>query len=53
MVDCLSEGIGNITDALTKTGLMDNAVIVFTTDNGGPIHECAGIGASNFPLRGG
>ena len=53
MVHCLSEGIGNITHALRSSGLMDNTVIIFTTDNGGPIHECAGIGASNFPLRGG
>ena len=53
MVHALSEGIGNITAAMEAKGMMANAVIIFTTDNGGPIHECAGIGASNLPLRGG
>ena len=32
--------------------LRTNEVIVVTTDNGGPVIDCAGIGASNLPLRG-
>ena len=27
-------------------------IVIVTTDNGGPIVDCAGIGASNWPLRG-
>ncbi|XP_060561486.1 arylsulfatase B-like [Ruditapes philippinarum] len=47
MVSALDEAVGDITDALETKGIMDNAVIVFTTDNGG--HYYAG---SNLPLRG-
>ncbi|CAE7482551.1 ARSB [Symbiodinium microadriaticum] len=53
MVTAVDEGIGNVTRALEAKGMLSDAIIVVTTDNGGPVHECAGIGASNFPLRGG
>ena len=53
MVSAVDEGIGNITDALEAKGMLANSVVIVTTDNGGPVHECAGIGASNYPLRGG
>ncbi|XP_060599619.1 arylsulfatase J-like [Ruditapes philippinarum] len=48
MVSALDEAVGNITGALEANGFMDNAVIVFTTDNGGKATE----GGSNYPLRG-
>jgi len=48
MVSAMDEGIGNITRTLQEEGLFDDTIIVFTTDNGGPVFE----GANNFPLRG-
>lgn len=53
MVTAVDEGIGNITKALEEKGMLANSVVIVTTDNGGPIVDCAGIGASNRPLRGG
>ncbi|CAK8993557.1 unnamed protein product [Durusdinium trenchii] len=53
MVSAVDEGIGNITRKLQEKGMLADAVVIVTTDNGGPIVDCAGIGASNLPLRGG
>jgi arylsulfatase B len=58
MLSALDEGVGNVTAALEAQGLLDNTIIFFTADNGGPI-ECPenicgdSTGATNFPLRGG
>eukprot|EP01083_Nonionella_stella_P157385 510957_1 len=40
--------IGDIVHELNDTGLWDNTLIIFTTDNGAPSED----GGSNFPLRG-
>eukprot|EP00438_Fugacium_kawagutii_P030153 Skav235175 [mRNA] locus=scaffold721:218084:219574:- [translate_table: standard] len=53
MVTAVDEGIGNITRALEEKGMLENSVVIVTSDNGGPVEECGGIGASNLPLRGG
>lgn len=53
MLTAADEGVGNVTEALKQTGLWDNTLIVFTTDNGGPTEVCAVQGSSNYPLRGG
>jgi arylsulfatase A-like enzyme len=49
MVDSLDQGIGRVADALQRGGLMDNTIILFVSDNGGP----RGQGASNGKLRAG
>ncbi|KAK3596802.1 hypothetical protein CHS0354_036641 [Potamilus streckersoni] len=48
MVSALDEAVGNITAVLRERGFMDNLLLVFTTDNGGPTFA----GANNLPLRG-
>ena len=53
MLSAVDEGIGNVTDALKARGALDNTVVVFTTDNGGPTTTGDGVGARNWPLRGG
>lgn len=35
MVTALDESVGKVYKALKKTGMLDNTVLVFTTDNGG------------------
>ncbi|XP_020614263.1 arylsulfatase I-like, partial [Orbicella faveolata] len=53
MVASLDESVGNITKALKRSGLYDNSVIVFTTDNGGAPWGFNWNQGSNYPLRGG
>nr|KAG5695412.1 hypothetical protein BaRGS_033537 [Batillaria attramentaria] len=48
MVAILDEAIGNITSYLESTTYMDNLLIIFTTDNGGPVWDAG----NNWPLRG-
>lgn len=48
MVAAMDEGIGEIVAALDKTGLRQNTLIVFCSDNGGPL---PGVVTSNGPLR--
>ncbi len=48
MVTCMDDAIGNIVSALEKAGQMENTIIIFCSDNGGPIT----LGANNGSLRG-
>jgi arylsulfatase A-like enzyme len=50
MLSAVDEAIGQITDALTKNGLRDNTLILFSSDNGGPNPNRATM---NTPLRAG
>ena len=45
----LDEGIGTVTKLLEEKNMLDNTIIIFTTDNGGQTHK----GSSNWPLRAG
>eukprot|EP01060_Flectonema_neradi_P006604 TRINITY_DN1446_c5_g1_i1.p1 TRINITY_DN1446_c5_g1~~TRINITY_DN1446_c5_g1_i1.p1 ORF type:complete len:572 (+),score=118.17 TRINITY_DN1446_c5_g1_i1:72-1718(+) len=47
MISAMDEAIGNITKTLKTEGMFDNTVIIFSTDNGGPIDD-----DNNYPLRG-
>ena len=49
LIEHMDDGIGKILKTLDETGLSDNTVIVFTSDNGGQIN----VGANNGPLRDG
>ncbi len=49
MISVVDSAVGNITDALKRTGQWNNTLIIYTHDNGAPL----GQGGSNYPLRGG
>ena len=53
ILSCMDEGLGNITNVLQELGYLDdngNTMIIFSSDNGGPIGQ---TGTCNWPLRGG
>ena len=49
MVSAVDDGVGRLLDKLKETGQIDNTIIVFLSDNGGPL---ADNGSNNTPLRG-
>lgn len=40
--------VGNVTEALQQAGLWQNTLVIFASDNGGPLDH-----TTNYPLRGG
>jgi arylsulfatase B len=52
MLALLDESVGEVTKALGEKGMLDDSIIVFTTDNGGPAGGFNLNAASNWPLRG-
>lgn len=55
MIDSLDENVGRLMQALQKTGLDRNTLVVFVSDNGGVIETFGGNEkiTSNLPLRSG
>jgi arylsulfatase A-like enzyme len=49
MVSAVDDGVGNLLDKLKEIGVIDNTIIVFISDNGGPVSD---NGSNNTPLRG-
>lgn len=52
MVEAMDEAVGTVLDQLEKSGVADNTIVVFTSDNGG-LSTSEGSPTSNLPLRGG
>ncbi|HTU24601.1 MAG TPA: sulfatase-like hydrolase/transferase [Pirellulales bacterium] len=52
MVSAMDEAIGQVLKELEETGALDNTLIIFTNDNGGPTAPNITNGSRNFPLRG-
>ena len=51
MTNYMDSAVGNVSAALQQRGMFDNTLLVFTSDNGGPIYRNGSVGANNFPLR--
>ena len=49
LIEHMDAGIGQVLDVLDKTGLAENTLVVFTSDNGGLLNS----GANNGPWRSG
>ncbi|KAI8424447.1 hypothetical protein MSG28_002935 [Choristoneura fumiferana] len=52
MIKKLDDSVGDIVKSLYKKGILNNTIIVFTSDNGGMPSEHTTNYGSNWPLRG-
>lgn len=48
----LDESVGKVVQALQDAAILQDSIVVFTTDNGGPAAGFNINAASNWPLRG-
>ena len=51
MVKYMDDNVGVIVEALKEKGMWDDLLLIFLSDNGGPIYFLGG--ANNWPLKGG
>eukprot|EP00039_Didymoeca_costata_P030930 m.32224 g.32224 ORF g.32224 m.32224 type:complete len:523 (-) comp8387_c0_seq2:73-1641(-) len=49
MLTCTDDAVGKLVQLLTKKGMWENSLLVWSADNGGPQYW----GCNNYPLRGG
>lgn len=52
MLSKMDDSIGIVVDALRQKKMLENSIIIFSTDNGGPAEGFNLNAASNWPLRG-
>nr|CAD7396197.1 unnamed protein product [Timema poppensis] len=52
MVCKLDESVGRVVEALRKSNMLDNSIIVFLSDNGAPTVGIHANKGSNYPLKG-
>jgi arylsulfatase A-like enzyme len=52
MLSAMDDGVGRVMEALRSTGIEENTLVVFFSDNGGPTTVGSVNGSSNGPLRG-
>lgn len=52
MVSEMDDSVGKLVKALKKKNMLENTIIVFSTDNGGPAEGFNLNAASNWPLKG-
>ena len=48
----LDESVGKVVQGLKENNMLQDSIIVFTTDNGGPASGFNQNAASNYPLKG-
>jgi arylsulfatase A-like enzyme len=49
MVSAMDDGVGKVLDQLKQSKIEENTIVIFLSDNGGPLQD---NGSSNAPLRG-
>ncbi|CAH2062769.1 unnamed protein product, partial [Iphiclides podalirius] len=52
MVTKLDESVGKVVEALKQSSMLENSIVLFTTDNGGAAAGFNNNAASNYPLKG-